>query len=93
MDKIIVGGFDDDGNPDPHRMNFIFKCGVSEKDFIGKYDVRNAVRLTEFECEYPHFVFEKTDGGSKRKRLVKSVHVIVSLNMEGERKDDGIQSD
>ena len=36
VDKIIVGGFDDDGNPDPHRMNFIFKCGVSEKDFIGK---------------------------------------------------------
>lgn len=93
VDKIIVGGFDDDGNPDPHRMNFIFKCGVSEKDFIGKYDVRNAIRLTEFECEYPHFVFEKTDGGSKRKRLVKSVHVIVSLNMEGERKDDGIQND
>ena len=93
VDKIIVGGFDDDGNPDPHRMNFIFKCGVSEKDFIGEYDVRNAVRLTEFECEYPHFVFEKTDSGSKRKRLVKSVHVIVSLNMEGERKDDGIQND
>lgn len=93
VDKIIVGGFDDDGNPDPHRMNFIFKCGVSEKDFVGKYDVRNAVRLTEFECEYPHFVFEKMDGGSKRKRLVKSVHVIVSLNMEGERKDDGIQND
>lgn len=93
VDKIIVGGFDDDGNPVPHRMNFIFKCCVNEKDFIGKYDVRNAVRLTEFECEYPHFVFEKANGGSKRKRLVKSVHVIVSLNMEGERKDDGIQND
>lgn len=30
---------------------------------------------------------------SKRKRLVKSVHVDVSLNMEGERKIDGIQND
>lgn len=76
-----------------NRMNFIFKCDVSEKDFIKKYDARNAIRITEFECEYPHFVFEKTDSESKRKKLVKSVHGIVSLDMEGERKDDGIQND
>lgn len=93
VDKIIVGGFDSDGNPDPHRLNFIFKCGVSEKDYIGKFDVNNAVRLTEFECEYPHYIFEKNENGSKRKRLVKSVHVDVSLNMEGERKIDAIQND
>lgn len=93
VDKIIVGGFDSDGNTDPHRLNFIFKCGVSEKDYIGKFDVNNAVKLTEFECEYPHFVFEKTDSGSKRKKMVKSVHVIVSLNMEGERRIDGTQDD
>lgn len=92
-DKIIVGGFDSDGNPDPHRLNFIFKCGVSEKDYIGRFDVSNAVKLTEFECEYPHYIFEKNENGSKRKRLVKSVHVDVSLNMEGERKIDGIQND
>lgn len=91
--KIIVGGFDSDGNPDPHRLNFIFKCGVSEKDYIGKFDVSNAVKLTEFECEYPHFIFEKNENGSKRKKLVKTVHVDVSLNMEGERKIDGIQND
>lgn len=93
VDKIIVGGFDSDGNPDPHRLNFIFKCGVSEKDYIGKFDVSNAVKLTEFECEYPHFIFEKNENGSKRKKLVKTVHVDVSLNMEGERKIDGIQND
>ena len=93
VDKIIVGGFDSDGNPDPHRLNFIFKCGVSEKDYIGRFDVSNAVKLTEFECEYPHYIFEKNESGSKRKRLVKSVHVDVSLNMEGERKIDGIQND
>lgn len=93
VDKIIVGGFDFDGNHDPHRLNFIFKCGVSEKDYIGKFDVSNAVKLTEFECEYPHYIFEKNENGSKRKRLVKSVHVDVSLNMEGERKIDGIQND
>lgn len=93
VDKIIVGGFDSEGNPDPHRLNFIFKCGVSEKDYIGKFDVNNAVKLTEFECEYPHFVFEKTETGSKRKKMVKSVHVVVSLNMEGERKTDGTQDD
>lgn len=92
VDKIIVGGFDSDGNPDPHRLNFIFKCGVSEKDYIGKFDVNNAVKLTEFECEYPHYIFEKTENGSKRKKLVKMVHVDVSLNMEGERKIDGIQN-
>ena len=93
IDKIIVGGSDSYGNPDPHRLNFIFKCGVSEKDYIGKFDVNKAVKLTEFECEYPHFIFEKTETGSKRKRLVKSVHVDVSLNMEGERKIDGMQND
>lgn len=93
VDKIIVGGFDSDGNPDPHRLNFIFKCGVSEKDYIGRFDVSNAVKLTEFECEYPHYIFEKNENGSKRKSLVKSVHVDVSLNMEGERKIDGIQND
>lgn len=93
VDKIIVGGFDSDGNTDPHRLNFIFKCGVSEKDYIGKFDVNNAVKLTEFECEYPHYIFEKNENDSKRKRLVKSVHVDVSLNMEGERKIDGIQND
>lgn len=93
VDKIIVGGFDSDGNPDPHRLNFIFKCGVSERDYIGKFDVSNAVKLTEFECEYHNFIFEKTENGSKRKKLVKTVHVDVSLNMEGERKIDGIQND
>ena len=93
VDKIIVGGFDSNGSPDPHRLNFIFKCGVNDRDYIGKFDVNNAVKLAEFECEYPHFVFEKTETGSKRKRMVKSVHVIVSLNMEGERRIDGTQGD
>lgn len=45
VDKIIVGGFDDEGIPNLHRMNFIFKCGVSEKGFIGKYDVRHAINV------------------------------------------------
>lgn len=29
VDKVIVGGYDDEGNPDPHMLTFIYKTGFT----------------------------------------------------------------
>lgn len=86
VEKVIVGGFDEDGKPDSHLLNFVFKSGVSNKDHIGKIDKSKIVKLTEFECDYTHFIFEKTESGGRKKILFPKVRVIVSLNMSPERK-------
>lgn len=38
IEKVIVGGYDNNGNANPHMLNFVFKSGVSNKDYIGKID-------------------------------------------------------
>lgn len=86
IEKVIVGGFDEDGKPDSHLLNFVFKSGISNKDYIGKIDQSKIVKLTEFDCDYPHCIFEKTETGGRRKILIPQVRVIVSLNMATGRK-------
>lgn len=81
IEKVIVGGYDNNGNANPHMLNFIFKSGVSNKDYIGKIDQSKIVKLTEFSCDYQHYVFEKTEKGGGRKLLVPQIKVIVSLNI------------
>lgn len=46
-------------------LNFVFKSGVSNKDYIGKIDQSKIVKLVEFSCDYQHYVFEKTEKGEK----------------------------
>lgn len=31
VDKVIVGGYDEDGNKDPYRLTFIYKTGMKDK--------------------------------------------------------------
>lgn len=81
VDKVIVGGMDEGGKPDSHRLNFVFKSELSHRDFIGKFDVSKAVRIGEFDCDYDHCIFEKAPSGERRKRLLKKVHVIISVNI------------
>lgn len=81
VDKIIVGGYDEDGEVDTHMLNIVFKSGVSNKDYIGKIDQSRIVKLTEFYCDYQHYIFKKLENGCRRKLIIPQVRVIVSLNM------------
>lgn len=94
IEKVIVGGYDNNGNANPHMLNFIFKSGVSNKDYIGKIDQSKIVKLTEFSCDYQHYVFEKTEKGGGRKLLVPQIKVIVSLNIwrPGKKTDERMQN-
>ena len=81
IEKVIVGGYDNNGDADPHMLNYVFKSGVSNKDYIGRVDQSKIVKLAEFDCDYQHFVFEKTEKGGRRKLIIPQVKVIVSLNL------------
>lgn len=61
IEKVIVGGYDNNGNANPLMLNFVFKSRVSNKDYIGKIDQSKIVKLAEFSCDYQHYVFEKTE--------------------------------
>lgn len=93
VDKIIVGGMDENGKPDSHRLNFVFKSELSHRDFIGKFDASKAVRIREFDCDYDHCIFEKGPSGERRKLLLKKVHVVISANIGGYENEDRIQID
>lgn len=56
VDKIIVGGFDDDGNPDSHRMNFIFKCGVSANAVYSRCFFDYFLKRLCFLCDTGRFI-------------------------------------
>lgn len=91
VDKVIVGGWNSEGMKDTHMLNFVFKSGVSNKDYIGNMDQSKVVKIAEFECDYNHFIFAPTSTGTKRKVLFPKVKVIVSLNMStGGKKNYGI---
>gem|GEM_PF-6443920 len=93
IEKVIVGRYDNNGNADLHTLNFVFKSGVSNKDYIGKIDQYKIVKLVEFSCDYQHYVFEKTEKGERRKLLILQIKFIVSLNMAtGEKTDERIQN-
>lgn len=82
VDKIIVGGYRDDGAKDPFLINFVFKSKPSNKDYIGSIDRTKILKLGEFDCAYNHFMFATNEEGYKQKVLLHNVHVIFSLNTE-----------
>ena len=48
---MIVGGFDDNGKADSNLINIVFKSQVSNKDYIGKFNIEKTVKLTDFETK------------------------------------------
>lgn len=98
VDKVIVGGYDKDRKKDEFLLNFVFKSKPSDTDYIGKINMKNVLKIGEFDMPYTHYIFRDTEDGYKTKVILNQVHVIFSVNTE-ERKagtekigewDDGI---
>lgn len=41
VDKVIVGGYDEDGSADPHQLTFIYKIGFANKKDSENYRIDN----------------------------------------------------
>lgn len=52
IEKVIIGGFDENGNKDPYRITFVYKTGIT-------YDIDNAKKL-EQDCREEKRRDEKT---------------------------------
>ncbi len=81
VDKIILGGYDENGKKDPYMLAFILHGGFIQTDLSDEKE-SGFMKMMEFDLDYDHYQFERDEDGSLHKSLLKKVRVIAGFSNE-----------
>lgn len=95
VSKIVIGGTDNKGFSDPHRITFYFKTGIpmnvedkegaiaeAKKELRMKNSNDDVFEILRFKHYYEFFEFVCDEEGSRQKNLVKQVNVSVRFDVD-----------
>jgi len=82
VEKIIIGGKDDAGNPDPYMMTFIFKKGFGPTLQANKGDLHGKLftPILQFDHFWRHVTFIPM-GDAERQKIQKDfIKIVVAVD-------------
>lgn len=87
IDKVIVGGYDENNISDPYQLNYILKSGAKILPINNKaIDMKRVFEIERFKMPYKGYMFVTDKDGVRHKKVFTSVNVIISINMATENR-------
>ena len=74
VDRIILGGYDENGNKDPFMIIFVLHGGFIQTNLSDEKE-SNFMKMLEFDLDFDHYQFIRDKDGSLHKSLLKKVRV------------------
>ncbi len=81
VDRIILGGYDEFGNPDPYMVTFILYGGFIQDDLSSESE-SGFMKMMEFDLEYDHYLYNREKEVNLEKTLLKTAKVLVGNKTE-----------
>ena len=81
VDRIILGGYDENGKKDSYMLTFILHGGFIQTDLSDEKE-SGFMKMIEFDLDYDHYQFERDKSGFLHKSLQKKVRVIAGFSNE-----------